>query len=94
MTSGETILPDGHVISIASAIEGAGEFHTSGTTSADSYAEFQAEGEQDTTTESSTEGVQKSSGRTTATGGNQSRSIVPFHELTKHWQSENLLAVR
>lgn len=88
MTSGETILPDGQVISITSAIDGAGEFHTNSATSLDSYGEFQSEGEQDTTTKSKTEGNQKSSGRTFTTGWNQSRSVVPFQELTKHWQWE------
>jgi len=88
MTSGETILPDGQVISIASAIDGSGEFHTESTTSVDSYGEFQSEGEQQTTTTSNTEGTQESSGQTSSNGWNQSRSMVPFHEFTKHWQWE------
>jgi hypothetical protein len=90
MTDGQTILPNGEIISIASATGGASDITTAGMTSADSSAEFQSEGEQHTTTKSVTKGSQHSLGVSVNGSWSESRSVVPFHELRKHWQWENI----
>jgi len=83
ISTGETILPNGETIAVAHNIEGESAVDALGTSSADSYGEFQSQGEQESSSETRTDGTQQSSMLTLNGSWTQSWSRAPFHEYVK-----------
>jgi hypothetical protein len=83
MNEGETLLPTGEIIAVTSATNGASEVDTHGSTTVDAYGEFQAQGEQDTSSETETQGIQTGQGTSVSASWNQSSSRVPFYEYLR-----------
>jgi TraM recognition site of TraD and TraG len=70
----------GDILSVSHQTQGHSDVNGSGATATDTNAEFQAEGEQDTTSVSQTEGRQTSFAATFNHSRSESRSQVPFVE--------------
>lgn len=86
MSTGESILPNGESIAVEHAIEGTSEVDASGTTTTDTFGEFQSEGTLHSTSQTHIEGTQ--SGRSFGLNGswNQSWSRGPWYEYIKRWR--------
>jgi hypothetical protein len=87
VSEGESLLPNGDIIAVAHTTEGMSEVDAKSTTTSDSYGGFEAEGQQDTTSTSESQGKQTSFGVTLNHSQSESRSIVPFLEPKKHWDT-------
>ncbi len=86
MGEAQTMLPNGEIITMASATNGTTDISTAGTASVESYGEFQSEGENESRSITKTEGNQDGCIMGLNAGYTRSVSSIPFHELTKHWQ--------
>lgn len=84
ISAGESVLPSGDIIAISNNIEGNTEVDASGTTETDTYGEFQAQGDQDTSSDTKIEGTQAGTSGSVSGSWNRSTSRVPHYEYLKH----------
>jgi hypothetical protein len=84
ISAGESVLPTGDIIAISNSIEGNTEVDASGTMTSDTFGEFQAEGVQNTTSETKIDGTQSGAGVSINGSLSRSTSRVPFYEYEKN----------
>jgi len=83
MSMGETLLPNGDMMSMEHTIDGSSEADASGTTTTDTYGEFQSEGSQYGSSKTKIDGTQVGANLGINANVNRTTSRVPFYEYVK-----------
>lgn len=83
LMNGETVLPNGDIVTVANAGDGASEVNISGQAFSDSYGSFESFGTQDTHSETKTAGTQAGVSASVNRNQSESKSLVPFYEYKK-----------